>query len=65
MMKFYQEVREQIFRVTPPTWREVWVTATMVVLLALIMAFLFFGADALIVTIRDGLVRLVSGLLVR
>jgi len=62
MLKFYREVREQILRVTPPTWREVWVTSIMVVILALIMAFLFFGADALIVTVRDFLVRQVSGL---
>ena len=62
MLKFYREVREQILRVTPPTWREVWVTAIMVVVLALIMALLFFAADALIVTIRDGAVRLVASL---
>ena len=62
MTKFYREVREQILRVTPPTWREVWVTSIMVVVLALIMAFLFFGADALIITVRDTLVRLVASL---
>ena len=62
MIKFYREVREQILRVTIPAWREVWVTAVMVVVLALIMAFLFFGADALIVTTRDFLVRTVAGL---
>ena len=62
MMKFYREVREQVLRITSPTWREVWVTAIMVVVLALLMAFLFFGADALIVTVRDALVRLVSRL---
>ena len=62
MVKFYREVREQILRVTPPTWREVWVTVIMVAILALIMAFLFFGADALIVTLRDFLVRTISGL---
>lgn len=62
MLKFYREVREQILRVTPPTWREVWVTSIMVVVLALIMAFLFFGADALIVWIRDISVRLLSNL---
>ena len=63
MFKFYREVREQILRVTPPTWREVWVTAIMVVIFALIMAFFIFGADALIITVRDFLVRLISSLL--
>ena len=63
MLKFYREVREQILRVTPPTWREVWVTALMVAILALIMAFLFFGADVLIVTLRDWAVRLVASLI--
>ncbi len=62
MLKFYREVREQILRVTPPTWREVWVTSIMVVVLALIMAFLFFGVDALIIFIRDWSIRLLSGL---
>ena len=62
MVKFYREVREQILRVTPPSWREVWVTAIMVVILALIMAFLFFGADALIITLRNFLVSSISGL---
>ena len=63
MTKFYREVREQILRVTPPTWREVWVTSIMVVVLALIMAFLFFGADALIILIRDFLVGTAASLL--
>lgn len=58
MVKFYRDVREQILRVTPPTGREVIVTAIMVVILALIMAFLFFAVDALIILARDGLVRL-------
>ncbi len=62
MMKFYREVREQILRVTVPTWREVLITALMVVILALIMAFLFFGADALIITTRDFLIRTVASL---
>ena len=62
MLKFYREVREQILRVTPPTWREVWVTSIMVMVLALIMAALFFGADTLIVYTRDLSVRLLSSL---
>ena len=65
MVKFYREVREQILRVAPPTWREVWVTAIMVSVLALIMAFFFFGADALIILTRDWLVSILSGLLSR
>ena len=60
MVKFYREVREQILRVTPPTGREVLVTSIMVVILALIMAFLFFAADALIILARDALMGLAA-----
>ncbi len=65
MIKFYREVREQILRVTVPTRREVFVTAVMVVVFALLMAFLFFGADALIITTRDFLIRTVASLVGR
>ena len=52
MLTFFRHVREQILRVTPPTWREVWVTSVMVVVLALIMSFLVFGVDAVIQWLR-------------
>ena len=58
MLTFYRQVREQILRVTPPTGREVIVTSIMVVILALIMAFLFFAVDALLILARDGLINL-------
>ena len=47
MLSFYRQVREQILRVTP-TGGEVWVTSVMVVILAIIMSFLIYGADSLI-----------------
>ena len=57
MMTFFRQVREQILRVTPPTWREVWVTSIMVVVLALIMSFMIFGVDSVIGFLRGLLLR--------
>ena len=50
-LQFVQEVRQEVAKVTWPTWKEVWVTTAMVLLMVALAATFFTLADLLIGTV--------------
>jgi preprotein translocase subunit SecE len=54
--KFVAEVRQEVRKITWPTWRETWITSVMVFLMVLFTALFFFVVDG-------GALFLVSNLL--
>ena len=48
--QFVQEVRQEVAKVTWPTWKEVWVTTAMVLLMVALAAAFFTIADLFIGT---------------
>ena len=47
-VQFIEEVRSETAKVTWPTWKEVWITGLMVLVMVTIAAFFFLLADQLI-----------------
>jgi preprotein translocase subunit SecE len=43
--EFIQEVRQEVSKVTWPTWSEVWITTLMVLIMVTLAAIFFFFAD--------------------
>jgi preprotein translocase subunit SecE len=56
--QFIQEVRHEVSKVTWPTWKEVWITTLMVLVMVTLAAIFFLFADMVI----GWLVKLVLGL---
>jgi preprotein translocase subunit SecE len=56
-VEFIQEVRQEVSKVTWPTWKEVWITTLMVLLMVTLASVFFLITDQLIGT----LVRMVLG----
>ena len=54
---FMQEVRQEVAKVTWPTWKEVWITTLMVLLMVALASVFFLVADLAI----GWLVQLVLG----
>ena len=50
-VKFIEEVRQEVSKVTWPTWKEVWITTLMVVVMIALAAVFFLIADLVIGTI--------------
>lgn len=48
--QFVQEVRQEVSKVTWPTWKEVWITTIMVLIMVTLAAAFFTVADLLIGT---------------
>ncbi len=46
--QFAQEVRQEIAKVTWPTWKEVWITTVMVLIMVALAAVFFFVADQIL-----------------
>jgi len=46
--QFVQEVRQEVAKVTWPTWKEVWVTTAMVLIMVAVAAAFFTAADLVI-----------------
>ena len=46
--QFVQEVRQEVAKVTWPTWKEVWVTTAMVLFMVALAAAFFTVADLII-----------------
>ncbi len=57
-IQFIEEVRQEVSKVTWPTWKEVWITTAMVVVMIAIASMFFLFADQLI----GWIVRSVLGL---
>jgi preprotein translocase subunit SecE len=45
---FIQEVRQEVSKVTWPTWKEVWITTAMVLVMVALTATFFLAADMVI-----------------
>ncbi len=56
-IEFIQEVRQEVAKVTWPTWKEVWITTLMVLLMVALASIFFLVADLVI----GWLVQLVLG----
>jgi preprotein translocase subunit SecE len=56
--QFIQEVRQEVAKVTWPTWKEVWVTTVMVLIMVALSALFFTTADLTL----GWLVKLVLGI---
>jgi preprotein translocase subunit SecE len=56
-IEFIQEVRQEVAKVTWPTWKEVWITTLMVLLMVALASVFFLVADLAI----GWLVQLVLG----
>jgi preprotein translocase subunit SecE len=47
-LQFIQEVRQEVAKVTWPTWKEVWITTLMVIFMVTLAALFFLAADQLL-----------------
>ena len=47
-VKFVEEVRQEVSKVTWPTWKEVWITTVMVVVMIILASLFFMVADLII-----------------
>lgn len=54
-LQFVDEVRQEVSKVTWPTWKEVWVTTVMVIIMVALASIFFMTADFVL----GSLVRLV------
>ena len=48
---FIQEVRQEVSKVTWPTWKEVWITTVMVLIMVTLTAIFFLIADQIIAAV--------------
>ena len=47
-IQFIEEVRQEVSKVTWPTWKEVWITTLMVVVMIALASIFFLFADLII-----------------
>ena len=47
-IQFIEEVRQEVSKVTWPTWKEVWITTLMVIVMIALASLFFLFADQLI-----------------
>jgi preprotein translocase subunit SecE len=47
-LQFIDEVRQEVSKVTWPTWKEVWVTTVMVLIMVALASLFFMSADLVI-----------------
>jgi preprotein translocase subunit SecE len=50
-LTFLHEVRQEVSKVTWPTWKEVWITTAMVLVMVALTAVFFLIADQIIATV--------------
>jgi preprotein translocase subunit SecE len=55
---FIQEVRQEVSKVTWPTWKEVWITTAMVLVMVALTSIFFLGADWVIGTVVKRLLEI-------
>jgi preprotein translocase subunit SecE len=46
--QFLQEVRQETAKVTWPTWKEVWITTVMVLIMVTLASLFFLGVDQIL-----------------
>jgi preprotein translocase subunit SecE len=59
-LTFIQEVRQEVSKVTWPTWKEVWITTIMVLIMVSLTAIFFLIADQVIGYVVSLILRLGS-----
>ena len=47
-LRFVEEVRQEVSKVTWPTWKEVWITTAMVLVMVAMTAIFFLLADQIL-----------------
>lgn len=47
-LRFVEEVRQEVSKVTWPTWKEVWITTAMVLVMVALTAVFFLIADQIL-----------------
>ena len=57
-LTFMQEVRQEVSKVTWPTWKEVWITTLMVLIMVAVASVFFFLADQVL----SAIVRFILGI---
>ena len=55
---FIQEVRQEVSKVTWPTWKEVWITTTMVLVMVALTSVFFLLTDMVISNVVQFVLRL-------
>jgi preprotein translocase subunit SecE len=50
-LTFIQEVRQEVSKVTWPTWKEVWITTVMVLIMVTLTSIFFLVADQIILRV--------------
>jgi preprotein translocase subunit SecE len=55
-LTFFQEVRQEVSKVTWPTWKEVWITTAMVLVMVVLTAVFFLIADQIIANVIQFLI---------
>ena len=60
-VEFLREVRQEASKVTWPTWKEVWITTLMVLVMVVIASLFFTAADLVIAQIVNFVLRLGGG----
>ncbi len=56
--EFFQEVRQETAKVTWPTWKEVWITTVMVLIMVTMAALFFLVIDQILGAIVNFVLRL-------
>ncbi len=56
--QFLQEVRQEAAKVTWPTWKEVWITSVMVLIMVILAALFFMAVDQVLGTIVNYVLRM-------
>jgi preprotein translocase subunit SecE len=57
-VEFIQEVRQEVSKVTWPTWKEVWITTAMVLVMVTLASLFFLFADQTIGWLMQFVLRL-------
>lgn len=52
-LQFLQEVRQEVSKVTWPSWKQVWLTTLMVLIMVALASFFFTSADLVIAYVVD------------
>ena len=57
-LTFIQEVRQEVSKVTWPTWKEVWITTAMVLVMVTLTAIFFLFTDMIIGNVVNFVLRM-------
>ena len=58
LFQFFQEVRQETAKVTWPSWKEVWITTVMVLIMVVLAALFFLAVDQILGAIVNYFLRI-------